>query len=102
MWGIGYDVANNGIEAVEMVGKKDYDLVLMDMQMPELDGIEATLAIRKMGGKYLDLKIVLLSAAFESEIKQQMKIASINDYVSKPFEPEQLLHKIAIHTLFKH
>lgn len=93
-WGIEFDIAINGLEAVDMVSKFDYDMVLMDMQMPELDGIDASIQIRKMGGKYLDLNILILSAASESEIKQQLKIARINDYISKPFVSNLLHEKI--------
>ena len=97
-WGMSFDVAKNGVEAVEMVKAFDYDLVLMDMQMPELDGIEASMLIRKWGGKYLDLKIVILSAAVEFELQKQMEIAMIDDYVSKPFVPEALFQKIVCYT----
>ncbi|MEE2968736.1 MAG: response regulator [Pseudomonadota bacterium] len=56
------DIANNGLEAVEAVRRSDYDLILMDVHMPELDGIQATIQIRAMPGARSKLPIVAVTA----------------------------------------
>ena len=76
-----YDRAKNGQEAVDMVENGTYDMVLMDIKMPVLDGLEATKAIRE---KHPDLPIVALTAnAFESDRQLAMQ-AGCNDFLSKP------------------
>ena len=76
-----YDRAKNGQEAVDMVENGTYDMVLMDIKMPVLDGLEATKAIRE---KHPDLPIVALTAnAFESDRQLAMQ-AGCNDFMSKP------------------
>ena len=76
-----YDRAKNGQEAVDMVENGTYDMVLMDIKMPVLDGLEATKAIRE---KHPDLPIVALTAnAFDSDRQLAMQ-AGCNDFMSKP------------------
>ena len=76
-----YDRAKNGQEAVDMVENGTYDMVLMDIKMPVLDGLEATKAIRE---KHPDLPIVALTAnAFDSDRQLAMQ-AGCNDFLSKP------------------
>jgi two-component system, sensor histidine kinase and response regulator len=88
----GHDVelVENGVEAVRRVGEDRFDLVLMDVQMPEMDGLEATKTIRKMGG-YEDLPIVAVTAHALSEERQRCRDAGMNDFLSKPFRPHALL-----------
>ncbi|OQX79602.1 MAG: hypothetical protein B6D64_04565 [Bacteroidetes bacterium 4484_276] len=83
------DVAANGLEALNMVEKKKYDIVLMDVMMPEMDGIEATKAIIK---KYKDNSpvIIAITAAALTEDKENCFKAGMKDYVSKPFVIENL------------
>ncbi len=89
-------VANNGREAVEMVTSQRPDLVLMDVQMPEMDGLEATRAIRNLGDPELrTLPIIALTAhALRSEIDRCLE-AGMNAFVAKPFQAAQLAAKIA-------
>ena len=83
-----YERAVNGQEAVEMCEKNDYDLVLMDIKMPVMDGLEATKAIKE---KKPDLPIVALTAnAFDSD-KQLAEEAGCNDFIAKPVSSEQCL-----------
>ncbi len=94
-WGITCDVAENGKIGLEMIVLTDYDMVLMDIQMPVMDGYEATIAIRKMGGKYAELPIIALTASALLEIRNQVIASGMSDYVTKPFKPEELYEKIS-------
>lgn len=95
-WGFELDVAVNGLEAVEMVLKTDYDVILMDIQMPELSGIDATLQIRAMEDKEkAAIPIIALTAnALKGDAEKYLSVG-MNDYLSKPFEAEMLYSKIA-------
>jgi CheY-like chemotaxis protein len=97
-WGAVVSIAENGIEGVEMVNNNHYDIVLMDLQMPEMDGFEATRNIRNTKGSYyLDLPILALTAAAMVEVREQVMEAGMNDYISKPFNPNELFSKINRH-----
>ena len=97
-WGIQLDIANNGKEGVECLGRKGYDLVLMDVQMPEMDGYEATRFIREqMEAPKKDTPIIALTAnAFSGSDDECLKVG-MNDYVSKPIEIQNLYSKILQH-----
>ncbi|QLI83094.1 PAS domain S-box protein [Chitinibacter fontanus] len=84
------DVAANGLSAFEAAQQHSYDLVLMDCQMPEMDGFAATRAIRALGAGFTVLPIVALTAnAFQSDIDECMQ-AGMNDFVSKPIRADEL------------
>jgi PAS domain S-box-containing protein len=88
------DMVENGAQAIAAVEGGDYDLVLMDVQMPEVDGLEATRAIRAMGGRYAKLPIIALTAnAFRAEIDACLA-AGMNDHVVKPIDEAKLLAAI--------
>ena len=93
IWGMHPDVAENGLQAISKIREKAYDLVLMDLHMPELDGIEATRLIRNELG-LADLPIIALTANALPGIRQKVLNAGMNDYVCKPFEPEALFQKV--------
>ena len=88
---LGYraDVAGNGVEAIELVAGRHYDLVFMDLQMPKLDGFEATRRIRAGHGR--TIKIVGLSAHASDDTRRACIDAGMDDYVSKPYSVERLL-----------
>ena len=93
-WGFELDVAGNGRIAVDMLKEKDYDVVLMDMQMPEMDGYEATVYIRNEMGPKSNIPIIAFTAhATKMEIGKCM-LAGANAYVSKPLKPAELLNEI--------
>jgi PAS domain S-box-containing protein len=97
-WGIEVTHAENGQLALEMLDKEDFDLILMDLHMPILDGIEATRIIRKSdNAKIRDIPIVALTAAIMSESHDKIDDLNINDYVLKPFKPHDLFERIQKH-----
>jgi two-component system sensor histidine kinase/response regulator len=83
------DIATNGIEAVECARERAYDLVLMDMQMPKMDGLKATRAIRALPG-YHDTPIIALTANAFVEDRQRGLDAGMNGHISKPVTPASL------------
>ncbi len=85
-----FDIANNGIEAIESVQKQDYDLVLMDENMPNLNGIEATKQIRNKGGKFTNLPIIALTANAMTGDRDKFIKAGMNDYLTKPVNIKEL------------
>jgi len=84
------DVARNGEEAVNAVKGGAYDLVLMDMHMPEVDGLEATQRIRALGPDLNQIPIVALTANAMASDRQKCIAAGMDDFISKPFEPSEL------------
>jgi len=98
-WNIEYDEAGNGQEAIEKIKENEYDLVLMDLRMPVMDGYTAVNKIREMGGKYMDLPIIALSASVSSDVIEKVTKVGMNDYLCKPFDPVDLYGKISLHAL---
>lgn len=84
------DVVNNGLEAVSAVMRTPYDVILMDVQMPEMDGITATKKIRSLDGERGDMPIIALTANAMVGDREQYLEAGMTDYVSKPIEPAKL------------
>ena len=83
------DLAENGRIAVDRVGKAAYDIVLMDMQMPVMDGVTAAREIRKEP-RFKDLPIVAMTANARQADRERCLAAGMNDHVAKPIEPEEL------------
>jgi CheY-like chemotaxis protein/two-component sensor histidine kinase len=97
-WGILVTHAENGQLALEELEKEDFDLILMDLHMPVLDGIEATRIIRNSNNlKIKDIPIVALTAAIMSESHDKIDDLNIQDYVLKPFKPHDLFERIKKH-----
>ncbi|QNL21056.1 PAS domain S-box protein [Hyphobacterium sp. CCMP332] len=95
-WKITFDIAENGLEAVEMVRKNDYDLVLMDLHMPEMDGYEATKHIREMDNEKRKLPVIALSASTGPDAEEKIVNYGMNGFVMKPFDPKVLFNTIKI------
>ena len=84
------EVTESGLEAIELIRQKDYDVVLMDHMMPVMDGLEATLEIRKMGGKYEILPIIALTANTNSGAKEMYIANKFSGFISKPIDSNEL------------
>ena len=90
------EVVENGRLAVQELCKKDYDMVLMDLQMPEMNGFEATGAIRNPGNKCLNptVPIIAVTANSMKEDRKKCLDAGMDDYLPKPVNPKTLMEKI--------
>lgn len=94
-WGITPTIAENGERAVEMVQYGNFDIILMDLQMPVLNGFDAAIEIRKMrDSKKANIPIIALTASALYDIKERVFNSGMNDYVSKPFKPDELREKM--------
>lgn len=91
------DIAENGRIAVEKFLNGSYDLILMDLHMPELDGFEATLKIRQIeeAEKRKQTKIVAMTASSPSDFRDLCHEIGMDGYISKPFRPEEVLSQFA-------
>jgi CheY-like chemotaxis protein len=92
--GLRADVAGNGREAVEMFDMLPYDLILMDCQMPELNGYEATREIRRREVSDLRVKIIAMTAEVVAGCKERCLEAGMDDFIAKPVKKEQLLEAL--------
>ena len=96
-------LAENGNQALDKFKTGNYDIVLMDVEMPELDGIEATRMIRKMemegilaGNAKKRVKIVALTASTTKEDRERCLASGMDDYISKPFRQSELARALSI------
>jgi two-component system sensor histidine kinase/response regulator len=82
------DVAKHGREAIDMLGKADYDLVLMDCQMPEMDGFEATRVIRDRSSAVIDhdIPVIAMTANAFPEDRERALACGMNDFLAKPVD----------------
>ncbi len=90
-WNAKTEVADNGLEAVNMLQKGQYDLVLMDLQMPVMDGYTATIKIREFNSS---IPIIALTASATNNVREKVMIAGMQDYVTKPFNPDDFYLKL--------
>ncbi|MBI9040014.1 response regulator [Lutibacter sp.] len=91
-WNCTVDIANNGIEGVKKVQKNMYDIILMDIQMPVMDGYEATKIIKNDLSKQVSRIPIIAMTAYTSKNDIDMALeAGMNDYIFKPFKKEELL-----------
>ncbi len=87
--GLAADVAANGSEALALLARNDYDLVLMDVQMPVLDGLAATREVRTLP-QHADLPILAMTANVYDEDRERCLLAGMNDHIAKPVDPKAL------------
>jgi CheY-like chemotaxis protein len=93
-WNATVDVADNGQIAVDMVQCAEYDIVLMDLQMPVMDGYTATEKIREFNKK---TPIIALTASATSDVRNKVLASGMQDYIVKPFNPDELIIKLKKH-----
>ena len=92
-WDVEITIANDGLEAVQCMQKSDYDIILMDINMPNMDGVEATTKIRKMSDMTkANVPIIALTASILASANSRLFEAGMNSYVGKPFKPEELFN----------
>ncbi len=89
------DLAANGLEVIEALRRQPYDVVLMDVQMPEMDGLEATQVIRKEFPKDQQPRIIAVTANAMAGDRDECISAGMDDYISKPFKVEELISALA-------
>ncbi|WP_420146775.1 PAS domain S-box protein [Spirosoma sp.] len=90
-WRVDFTIANDGQQAVEQCRKQKFDLVLMDIQMPVMDGYEATIAIRSIDNLNQQVPIIALTASAMLDQKEMAMKAGMNGFLAKPFSPDKLL-----------
>ena len=95
--GLQSDVVANGLEAVNALRSIPYDLVLMDCQMPEMDGFEATSIIRRQGSKALNpcIPIIAMTALAMQGDREKCIQAGMNDFIAKPVQQRELAEMLA-------
>jgi CheY-like chemotaxis protein len=94
--GMQVDCAANGPEALDAASRRHYDLVLMDLQMPHMDGLTAAVEMRKVAG-YENVPILALTANFSDEVREQCRAHGMQAYLSKPVEASELLAAVSRH-----
>ncbi len=98
-WGITVDMASDGFEALKMIEKKEYDLILMDIQMPGIDGLETTRRIRAMEDSYFkNIPILALTASTTDSTRDEIFLCGMQDFVLKPINVDDLRAKIVEHS----
>jgi CheY-like chemotaxis protein len=94
--GMNVDTASSAREALDAASRRRYDLVLMDLQMPEMDGLTAAVELRKIP-QYEKVPILALTANFSDEVREQCLAHGMQAYLSKPVEAGDLLAAISRH-----
>ena len=84
-------LAVNGRDAVDAARDGDFDVIIMDMQMPVMDGLEATRAIRRLGGRYGGIPVIALTANASEEARRECEAAGMSHFVTKPMDPDDLV-----------
>lgn len=94
-WGVEYESVLSGQEAIDRIAEKAFDLILMDLSMPEMDGYEATEEIRRRG--HVSIPIIALTASALIKNRGKVFASGMNDFESKPFKPVSLYNKLVRH-----
>lgn len=98
-WGIKVELASDGFEALEMIEQKSYDLILMDIQMPGINGLETTRRIRSMDDPYFkNIPILALTASTTETTRDEIFLSGMQDFILKPIDVDELRTKIVEHS----
>ena len=95
-WKLSFDIVGNGVSAIEKLQRKNYDLVLMDVQMPGIDGYEATRQIREQ--LKLEVPVIAMTAHAALGDREKSLLSGMNEYISKPIDERELFRIIALFT----
>ena len=99
LWKMNYETANNGEEALEKIKTSEFDVVLMDIHMPKMNGIEAVDKLRSFpGSKYKNLPVIALTAAAEEAGTGEVFSSRFNDFITKPFEADRLCDLLVVYS----
>ena len=99
-WNMEITVANNGNEALERVADEHFHIILMDLQMPTMDGYQSSQAIRTIDDqRKRNIPIIALTAAALKEVKEKVYASGMNDFITKPFNPVELQEKLEFHIM---
>ncbi|WP_163988314.1 PAS domain-containing hybrid sensor histidine kinase/response regulator [Pyxidicoccus caerfyrddinensis] len=102
-WGADFDVVGDGRQAVQRIQEADYDLVLMDVRMPDMDGYEAARAIRELpGAHYPRIPIIAVTASTRIGLEHRIGAAGFTDFIGKPYKPSELAALIVRHATWRH
>ncbi len=93
-FGFALDVVETGKEAIETLAKNHYDLILMDVNMPEMDGYAATKYIRENMGAKSNIPIIVITSPSDQQEYTKSLLLGANTFISKPINPEELLTEI--------
>jgi PAS domain S-box-containing protein len=95
--GADFVICNNGKEAIEELERQPFNLVLMDLQMPVMDGVTAMKRIRNSPSEYAKVPVIALTADTFAETVAEIAACSFRDFITKPFKADELIRKIALH-----
>jgi CheY-like chemotaxis protein len=95
MWGVNVTIASDGQEALDQITSKNFQIVLMDLQMPGMDGFESTSRIRSMDDPYFkNIPIIAFSASSDFSSREEAREHGMTDYICKPLMLEEFQNKI--------
>ena len=98
-WEVDYTMTKNGKELIKVYNKNDFDLILMDLQMPVMDGYQATATVRGMSKpQKAAIPIIALSAFSQEEVKEEAKAYKMDGYMTKPFNPNELYELLSFYS----
>jgi PAS domain S-box-containing protein len=98
-WGVSFEAVTNGQQAVEKVRQGGFELVLMDLHMPEHNGYDAVRAIRELPDERLrNIPVIAVSASARAWQESRIRDSGFNDFIGKPFDTDLLCRKLALHT----
>jgi CheY-like chemotaxis protein len=87
---------DNGLEALRLARENIFGLILMDVHMPLMDGLEAARALRALGNAIAQPRIIALTANAMADDREECFLAGMDDFIAKPFDPDRFLHTVSL------